>query len=178
MPIVIPDCETEIPYHECAPCDPGEYGRIRQAAFVKKSYVFTDITDASEWQTAVQNKDVFLIPATHGELAEASPKVGTGYGDIPESLNGYDFQVTFFDPDYIQNCDFYNALVGSRDFKLMYKTSSKGHLTNVAVTIIPVAPIADDLNARIEWKVIVKWSDLTHPCPVEVADLSCFNVTA
>jgi hypothetical protein len=158
-------CVDVVPPHTCDPCLPKEYGRIRAVAFIKESYVFLDITSQLEWEAAIMNGDVILIPKVHGALPEPSEQLGAGYGDTVETLLGFEFVLTYFDPNYAENCDFYNAIKGQQSYKLMYKTETKGHVTQNTVTVIPKAPIDDDLNSEVVWMVQVKWKDIDHACP-------------
>ena len=169
-------CDNIVPIHVCDPCLDKEYGRVRAVAFVKGDYEFLDQTNLAEWEQAVQDGNVILIPKVHGALPEASEQLGPGYGDTTETLLGFEFSLTYYDPNYAENCDFYNQLKRSQDWKLMYKTSSKGHLTSKTVTVIPKAPIEDDLNAEVVWMVLVKWKDSDYACPFDFpsAVLECF----
>ena len=160
-------CETEQPIHSCDPCAPREKGRIRAIAFVRKGFEFLDRTSLVEWQAAVQNKDVILIPETHGSLSDPTPTLGQGFGSAVEKLLGFQYSLEFFDPDYKNNCGFYNALLLQTSYRLAYITETLGHMTDVTVTVIPVAPVEDELNSEITWKVNVKWEDGQHPCPFD-----------
>lgn len=165
-----PNCDDIIPLHTCDPCESKEFGRVRSVALVKKSFEFTDITSPTEWQTGIASGDIIVIPDTNGELAEPSPNEGEGFGDNATDLINYGFELTFQDPNYKSNCDFYNAIKGKRLFKLAYVTSSQVHLTDVTVTIIPSAPIANDLNSRVTWNVVAKWVSENLPCPSDKPD--------
>ena len=163
-------CEEQIPAHNCDPCAPREYGRIRSVALVSNTFTFVDITDPTEWQTGINAGKIIVIPQTNGELSEPSEITGTGYGDTTETLVGYEFTAMYADPNYAENCDFYNALVGQRNFKFVYRTSSKIHLTPVTATIIPKTTIANDLNAEVVWNVTIKWKSSEFPCPTNIPE--------
>jgi hypothetical protein len=169
-------CDNVVPIHNCDPCLPREYGRVRAVAFVKSSYTFLDPTDQAEWEQAIQDQNVILIPKVHGTLPEPSEQVGPGYGDTTETLLGFDFTASFYDPNYSENCDFYNAIMRSQDYRFMYKSETKGHLTDATVTVVPKAPIEDDLNAEVVWVVQVKWKDSSHACPFTfpIGVLECY----
>ena len=158
-------CAGVVPPHTCDPCLPREFGRIRAVAFIKSDYTFLNPESQLEWETAIQNRDAILIPEVHGQFPEPSEQMGTGYGDTVETLLGYEFTLTYYDRNYASNCDFYNALQGQQSYRLMYKSESLGHLTSATVTVIPKAPIEDDLNAEVVWMVQVKWKDNSHACP-------------
>jgi len=170
-------CESVIPPHTCDPCIPKEYGRVRAVAFVKSSYEFSDITNPTEWEQAIDDGNVILIPAVHGNLPEPSEQVGPGYGDTTETLLGFEFTLTYYDPNYADNCDFYNEIKRTQSYRLMYKSSSKGHLTGTTVTVIPKAPIEDDINTEVVWAVQVKWKDADHACPFDFPEsvLKCYE---
>ena len=160
-------CSTPIPDHVCDPCDHREFGRIRSAGFIHREFTFTNPADPAEWLAGIQSKQIIVIPETNGELPEPTEKTGAGYGDTVETLLGYEFHAKVTDPDYVGNCAFYNALVGNRNFKFFYRTSSKVHITDKPVAIIPKKVIPNDLNGEVVWHVSVKWQDNKFPCPID-----------
>jgi hypothetical protein len=171
-------CDALIPDHACDPCEGREFGRIRSAAFIHKDFEFAngDTTNASEWLRGISEKKILVIPDTNGELPEPGEKTGQGYGDTVETLLGYDFQAKFIDPNYSSNCDFYNALIGNRNFKFAYRTSSKVHITDKTVTIIPKTTVPNDLNSEVTWNVTAKWISNQFPCPIDTPEgvFTCF----
>jgi hypothetical protein len=59
---VCPPCieDDNVPNYLCDPCDSTVYSGGIAGWFAKKcSYEFSDITDSSEWETAIANKNVF-----------------------------------------------------------------------------------------------------------------------
>jgi hypothetical protein len=164
------NCDANIPSHGCDPCEQREYGRIRSAGFIHKDYVFSDPTMASDWITGIDAKSIILIPETNGSLAAGAAKLGPGYGETTETLLGYDFTAKFNDPNYVSNAEFYNALVGNRNYKFFYRTSSHVHITNNTVTIIPNTEIKDDLNGEVVWMNEVKWIDNQFATPIASPD--------
>lgn len=171
-------CNAIVPPHTCDPCLEREYGRIRAVAFIKGDYTFIDPTNQIEWENAIQNGDVVLIPAVHGSLPAPTEQLGTGYGDTVETLLGFEYALQYFDPNYAENCDFYNALKRSQDYRFMYKTETMGHITDKTVTVIPKNPVEDDLNSEVVWDVTVKWKDSEHACPFKfpAAVLECYEL--
>lgn len=169
-------CDDQVPVHVCDPCASREFGRIRAVAFIKVGFDFIDPTNLLEWETAVQDGNVILIPAVHGSLPDPSETLGVGYGDTTETLLGFEYALQYFDPNYKGNCDFYNALKRSQTWRIMYKTSSQGHITSETVTVIPKPPIEDDLNSEVVWNVTVKWKGEDHPCPFDFPEavLQCY----
>lgn len=164
------DCEVLIPDHVCSSCITFEKGKIRSAAFISEDFVFADddATNADEWARGINEGNIIMIPKTHGEVAEPTEQTGPGYGDASETLFGYEFTATFYDPNYAENCEFYNAIKKSNKYKLAYRTSTLTHITNVPVSVKPRPVIADDDNSVVDWKVECKWKDDDHACPIEV----------
>lgn len=173
------DCESEVLSPNCDPCWNPEYGRIGSFAFVKNSYTFVDQTSAAEWTTAINNGDVIMFPLSSGELAEPSPKTAPGYARTKERLLGYDFEANVVIPQYIDNANFVNSIIGRDNFKFVYNTSSQTHITPTTVTIIPLTSIADDLSSEVTWKFKVMWTTNTFPVPfntpANVFD-QCFDI--
>ena len=168
-------CDDIIPAPNCDPCAVMEFGRIGSFAFIRSDYYATlaaDPTNRALWDAGMSALDptVFLFPFSHGELAEPSEKVGSGYGRQIETFLGYDFNATVYEPNYKDNCDFWNAVKRSKNYYFAYFSSSQVHLTPVAVTVIPKAPIADDVTSEVVWKISVKWSHEDHPCPYDAPD--------
>lgn len=165
------DCEEDIPAHDCNPCGDKEFARVRSAGFVHAEYYDTlkaDPENPNVWAAGIADKKIIIVPETNGELAEASEKEGTGYGDNPSTLLGFDYELTFNDPNFITNCDHYSALLKSRKFHVIYRSSSQTYISPVPSTVIPKAPIANDINGEVVWVVKVKFSTTTKepiPCP-------------
>lgn len=161
------DCENEVLVPNCDPCWNPEYGRIGSFAFLKSSYTFVDQTSAAEWNTAINNQDVLMFPMSSGELGEPSPITGPGYARTTERLLGYDFEATLVIPQYTENANFVNSIIGRDSYKLVYNTSSQTHISPVTVTIVPLTQIADDLSSEVTWKFKVKWKATTFPVPFD-----------
>jgi len=167
-----PSCEEIVVAHDCDPCTDKEYGRIRSAAYIRSDYVDTILADpdnATLW-AAGQNDDlkIIVIPKTHGEFIEPSEIVGQGYGDQLDELISYDQSMRYFDPNFINNCDFYNEIKRTRNYHGVFRTSSRIYITQVPVTVIPKMIVADDLGSVVEWNVLWKWRYQDFACPYDV----------
>lgn len=159
-----------IPAYSCNPCPAYEYGRVRSIAYVKNSYTFIDPTNSAEWTAAIASGDVIVVWKTQGAYDGGSTQELTGFGDSI-SVNGNTTHVlTYKDPNYTENCDFYNAIKGSSDYYIAFRTSSQVHFSNAPVTITPKNPIADDINSVVVWDVQVKWTNPDSPCPYTTPD--------
>jgi hypothetical protein len=172
MATYYPSTCSDIPQNDCNPCEGIELGRIRSFGFIAKDYAFanSDPSDPANWAAGVAAKQIFIINESHGEVGDPSPKTGPGYGQTTERLLGYDFSATVYDPNYKRNYAFYNAIKNSRNFKFFYATSTQIHITDVTVTIIPGAPVTDDLTGEVSWKTNVKWmsGNLVQPLDLPV----------
>lgn len=165
-------CESEIEPHVCNPCEDNEFGRIRGVAFIHESFEFADgdTTDATEWQRGIDEGKIIVIPRTDGEYPEPSEVTGQGYGDQAETMIGYNHSLTYGDPNYASNTPFYNSMVGRGGYKLAYRTSSKTHITDKTVTIIPKKKIDNDINSKVTWNITVKWSSNQFPVPFDTPE--------
>jgi hypothetical protein len=153
---------TDLPLHDCDPCESREYGRIRSAGFVSKDYYSTLVAspnNPSVWAAGQAQNLLIVIPETNGSVGAGSAKMGPGYGETVETLLGYEFTAKFHDPNFVSNAAFYNALIGQRNYYFFYRTSTQTFITNVTVTIIPNKEVKDDLNGEIVWENTVKWVD-------------------
>jgi hypothetical protein len=172
-------CASTVPDHYCNPCETPEHGRVRSVAFIASDFEFTDPSDPTEWQQGVADKKIILIPETNGSFDGGSEVETPGYGDQQTKLVGYNFQLTYNDPNYKLNADFYNAIKLSRSFRMAYRTETLVHLTQNTVSVVPKNPVAEDLTSEVVWNVLVKWSegDLPIPYDVPAGIFNCIDYT-
>lgn len=153
--------------YACNPCPEYEYGRIRSIAFVKNTFTFTDPTSSTEWTTGVNNGDIIVIWKTSGTYDGGTTAELVGFGDSATENGNTTHVLTFKDPNYADNCDFYNSIKGSSDYTTAFRTSSQIHLAGAPVTITPKNPIADDINSVVTWEIQLKWTNPDSPCPYD-----------
>jgi hypothetical protein len=169
--IYYPGCVEAVPDHICNLCgDDIEHGRISSIAFIKLSYLPTLLagpTVAQTWIDGIATKDIVIIPQVLGSSDGGAPVEGTGYGRQQSSLLGFNFSVTYKDPNYKQNAAFYNAIKRSRNYAVAYVTESQTHISDNAVQVLPKAPIAEDLTSEVVWDVEVKFSQPDHAVPFD-----------
>lgn len=172
-------CATAVGDHYCNPCDDIEHGRVRSVAFIRSDFVFTDPTNPLEWRTGILAKDIIIIPEVNGSFDGGSPVESTGYGDQETKLTGFNFQLTYNDPNYKLNADFYNAIKRSRDYRVAYRTETLTHLSENNVTVIPKNAVGEELTSEVVWNVLVKWSegDLPVPYDTPAGIFTCFDYT-
>lgn len=163
------DCSAgAVPDYTCNPCPTYEYGRIRSIALIKSSYLDTllaDPTNTTLWTTGVDNGSVVIIYKTQGTYDGGSTTELTGFGDAATFNGNTTHTLTYKDPNYSDNCDFYNAIKDSQEYTIAYRTSSKVHFSDAPVTLTPKNPVQDDINAVQVWEVQAKWTNPSAPCP-------------
>lgn len=159
-----------IPDYTCSPCPAYEFGRVRSIFYKKTSYDFVDPTDPTEWTTAIENKDVIVLWETQGTYDGGTTEELAGFGDRETTNGGTTHILTYKDPNYSDNCDFYNAIKTSNEYEAGFRTSSKIHFTDAPVTITPKNPIADDLKSIVVWEVQLKWQNSNSPCPYDTPE--------
>ena len=76
-----------------------------------------------------------------------------------------EFTGTVFEPNYKANCNFWNDIKRSKEWKFGYKTETQVHLSDNSATIIPKAPIGDDKKMSVIWNAIIKFTQEDIPCP-------------
>jgi hypothetical protein len=165
MSIYRPTCPTAQPAPRCTECPTKELGDIRGFALVEDSVTFADITSQAEWETYINASTAYVFPFSRGGL-EIAEEMEPGFGDIIENLQGYEFVATLTEPNYLDNCDFWNEAKRNKKYRLVYRTETQVHETDNIVTIIPKALIeADNKKKAIHWLVIIKFSQEDIPCP-------------
>ncbi len=176
MAITYPTNCDEVVTHYCDECDDPELGRIRGIALINKDFAFTDPTSYTEWFNGIAAGDIIIIPFTRGSFT-GTPKEGAGYGDQMTKYMGTDYELTWYDPNYATNRDFYNTVKRYQKYKVAYKTETKVHITDKVCQILPIAPVADDITAEVVWEVKAKWSSQNEPDPHTAPDgiFVCFE---
>lgn len=172
-------CGSTVPDHYCNPCDTMENGRVRSVAFIADDFTFVDPTNRTEWITGIAAKKIIIIPKTNGSFDGGSEVESPGYGDQVTKLVGYNFQVTYNDPNYRLNADFYNGIKNSTSYRFAYRTSTQTHIVAVTVQAIPKNPVAEDITSEVVWNVLVKWADDDLPIPYNTPTgiFECFDYT-
>lgn len=173
-------CDTIVPDHFCDPCAEIEHGRVRSVAFIKSDFAFVDPTDPTEWEAGIANRDIIVIAEVLGSFDGGAAVEGSGYGDQQTKLTGYNFELSYKDPNYKQNADFYNAIKNSRAYKVAYRTETQVHISENAVSVVPRNPVTENLTDEVVWDVLVKFSQGDLPAPVNTPAgiFQCFDYAA
>jgi hypothetical protein len=180
MAIVYPsNCDEVDLAHQCDDCEDPELGRVRGIAFIKSDFAFSNPASYTEWFNGIAAGDIIIVPFTRGSFDGGTPKEGTGYGDQATKYIGTDYSLTYFDPNYAVNRDFYNNIKRFQNYKVAYKTETKVHITDKVCQVLPKAPVQDDITSEVVWEVMVKWSSQNEPTPYTAPDniFICFEVS-
>ena len=164
MSVYYPGCITSQADPVCTDCPTKELGDVRSFFFVKKDFTFTDITATAEWTVGLNAKDIYVFPYARGTV-EFTPNLQPGFGDTVEELDGYDIKASIFEPNYKANCNFWNDIKRSKEWKWGYKTETQVHLSDSIVTIAPMPIIGDDKKASVIWKADISFTQEDIPCP-------------
>lgn len=151
------DCEDSVPSYICDPCPVTEKGGVSAFAFIKGDYTFTDPTDFAEWETAIENGDVILIPNTRGSYDGGAAKYGAGFGRVKERLLGYDYVLNFMDENLKANSAFYDAIDQSNNWKGAFFTETLVWMIDQRLTVSVKDAVEEDIETDVIWNVEVKW---------------------
>lgn len=162
-----PGCDEIITDPVCSDCPTKELGSVRSIFLQKVGFEFSDITSFAEWSDAICNKNVYVFPYTHGSL-EMAEQLSQGFGNVAQDVDSYEFTLNAMEPNYVDNCNFWNDMKRSHQWRVGYRTQSKVHLSDVAALILPKAPIADDLKSKVIWNITFKFIQENIPCPVDM----------
>lgn len=161
------DCATTQSAYYCNPCPTLEYGRVRSIAFVKKTYLATVLlapSTAATWTTGINSGNIIVIWQTSGTYDGSTTAELPGFGDQAIINGNRNHVLTVKDPNYKDNCDFWNDIQNSNEWTVVYRTSSLIHFSTATVTITSKNPIADDISSIVAWEATVKWVYSSAPC--------------
>lgn len=167
-----PGCPTgEIPFYVCDPCGAREKARVRSVGFVTDSYYATLIANPTSvplWQAGIASEDIIIIPKVVGSLDAPDPLTGPGYGDDVEEILGRDYNLIWRDPNYVDNCNFYNTFKTKRGvYHAIYRTETQTHITAETITPDARAPISETIEDNVEWNGNARWRSDVQPCPFD-----------
>lgn len=167
--------------HIATCCPDVELARVRSVAFFRKTSPFTDIEDPLEWKSKMDAGNAIVIPMTNGSYdGGGAQKTAPGYGDTKTRLLGRTFKISFKDPDYLVNYDYYNTIQNSSDWIPVFRTETIMHVGDNTCSVVPTDPVEDDIEGEVVWKVDVEWSSKNipskHSIPAGIFD-RCYGDT-
>ena len=165
--------------HVCDPCG-RELGRVRGVCLVDGSFDLDTLIEklkspnpsdqeeaASIFEQAVSDGKIHLISETNGTYDGGSPQNGDGYGDEENRLLGYLYTLTYKDPSYSGNKDFYER-AEAEHWKIMWRTETLLHFADKPAGIQAIDPQDADLTSAVTWNVTATWKSKKKP---EIAPL-------
>lgn len=158
--------------HSCDPCG-RELGRIRGVALVDGSVDLTELIDAlktgnnaqtaqTTFESLIESGKLHLISETTGTFDGGSAQTGDGYGDEETRLLGYLYTLSFKDPSYSGNKDFYER-AENEHWKLIWRTETLLHFADKPAGIQAIAPVEQDLTSAVAWNVTATWKSKNKP---------------
>jgi len=173
-------CGLDLGTHYCDPClDDREFGRARSGGYIKKSYLSTLLaapTTLATWTDGIDSGDIIMIPETSGSYDPGDPKELKGYGDRKVTYGPREMTLTLFDPNYLLNYPFFNAISRQSDLVPFFRTSSLVHIFDTVATIVAKDPVADDLESEVVWEVTNKVTSPNIPAKFPIATIASIFV--
>lgn len=166
------DVSGEQIIHTCDPCG-RELGRVRGVALVDGSVNLTELIDALKngtneqnaqtlFETLIEAGQIHLISETTGTFDGGAAQTGDGYGDAENRLLGYLYTLSFKDPSYSGNKDFYERAENGH-WKLIWRTETLLHFSDKPANIQAIAPVEQDLTSAVAWNVTATWKSKNKP---------------
>ncbi|MCM1034933.1 MAG: hypothetical protein NC229_08465 [Bacteroides sp.] len=169
--------------HVCNPCE-RELGRVRGVVLFDGSFdtesLIAKLLEGTEeaaqeaakiFEDAIENGDAHLISETTGTFDGGSPQTGDGYGDEETRLLGYLYTLSFKDPSYAGNKDFYERAENSH-WKIGFRTETLFHIGDKVASIQAIAPVEQDLTSAVAWNVTATWKSKAKPDIVPLAPIA------
>ena len=157
-----------LPVYSCSPCPTFEYGRIRSIALIKTSFTILNPSSPTEWNSGIASGDIRIIWETQGSYDGGSTSELAGFGDRETTNGGTKHTLTWKDPNYKDNADFYNTLRDLSEWTIAYRTSNSIHMVNEPCTFTPKNDVADDTKSNVVWNVMAVWSSPLSPIPYDI----------
>ena len=111
--------------------------------------------DTAVWQSGIESGLIRIIPEISGSSNGGEKVSGAGYGDVKEKVTGRNFTVSYKDPNYVDNCNFYTELEKSRAWYFAYKTETLLHISDKAVSIFANNPTTENVEDDVTRNSIV-----------------------
>ncbi len=166
-------CEDDLEYNNAC-CFNKEFGRVRSAALIHKSYLPQIIAapeTLSVWNTGINTGKVIIIPQVSGSFDPGEPQKLKGYGTRFETNGPREMKLTFNDPFYQENYFFYNELNKVVGWSPAFRTSSLLHICTTPAIIKTKNVVEDDLESEVIWQAECKMRSLDLPMMVDASGL-------
>lgn len=166
--VVYPGCPDEFLLHNCTSCITPENGRVRHIAFVHTSVSFTDITSPVEWKAAMLLKKIHVVAGVNGTYDGGSPTIGRGYGAVPKRKTGNTFKLTVYDPNFLENCSFYNSMGNSMNYRIAFCSETVMQISDSACLCVQKDSIEEPTESERVWTLDIEFSQKNTACHVAI----------
>lgn len=157
--------------HSCEPCN-RELGRVRGVMLFSGDFDFTALIAALKGEDkaaaaeiieqAATDGKLHIISETTGSFDGGSAQTGDGYGDEDSRLLGYLYTLTFKDPSYQGNEEFWE-MAEKDHWKMVWRTENILHFADKPATIQATNPVEEDLTSAVVWNVTATWKSKSKP---------------
>ena len=158
--------------HECDPCN-RELGRVRSVLLIRSKQYLDELVElikkdvdahtaetekdvVNKFEKLIESGDLHLISETTGTFDGGSAQTGDGYGDEDSRLLGYQKTLTYKDPSYANNGDFYEAIEKEKWY-LAWRTETLLHFADKPASFQAIDPVEEDLTSAVVWNVTATW---------------------
>jgi hypothetical protein len=176
--IYYPDsCSEALLNHVCDPCDDGEGSGVR-GVFYYKDGAFGGTPTQAMFEQGAEDGTIIVIPKTRGTYDGGTPTYGKGFGDQEQTYEGSTYKLTYTDPNYKLNNDFYDNAQSATLWNVGWRSETLIHLSEKVVTIYGKDPHSDDNKNKVYWEVDVTWSSKDKPriYDMPAGIFQCFQV--
>ena len=165
------NCNT-IESHNACGCG-IELARVRSVALIHKSFYTQLISDPESnvvWEAGITAGLIVILPQTQGEYNGGEPIFSRGFGYSEQTLMAYNFNVSYKDPDYINNISHYNSITGSRNFYIAFCSETIMRISQRPGTLIAKNPITNSLKDEVNYLLTYSWTHNLMPLEYEIPD--------
>ena len=168
--------------HACDPCG-RELGRVRGVVLFDgsleeeyRTFIANlisgqeqQLTTAVTWfENVITQGKAHLISETTGTEDGGAAQTGDGYGDEETRLLGYLHTLTFKDPSYAGNKDFWQQ-AELNHWLIAWRTETLLHFADKPAGLQVTDPTEQELTSAVVWNITATWKSKNHPdlAPIE-----------
>ena len=174
------NCDVDASSHSCDQCAGFEAGRVGYLAAVHKSYFATlsaDPVTIGTWTTGISTGKIIMMSEFRGTIS-GTHKYKAGFGRRKEKYTGTDFKISGVDPVWLGNHAFYNDMLESPSYYVVWATETKAQISKYPATWKPDEPTDDQVDSDREWKLDIEFTQrgFSTPFTFPVGLFDCVTV--
>lgn len=170
------DCEDDLNYNSA--CIDFEFGKVRQAALIRKSYLSTVLAnpvDPDVWTEGVEKGLIFFMPKVSGDFDPGEPVALKGYGKRLFTRGPREMVLTFSDPSFILNYNFYNRIQTFTDLVPAFRSETQMQIADKPADVFAKDIIEEDVETVVAWEVKATWRGVDLPYIFDASVWSVFD---